>query len=386
MGKSRDARVPQRSMMMAIISGIAAMAALAGCTSWGWDSAEITSTRGPTVSTAPGQQPAISRTLPGRAYNLVYDPDRDAIWYVVMHLTAPPTIPKLPVSPSASGGSESTPIQLDADLFEASASSGQVIGAFAVPNLDGDTGLSDVVGIAPDHSVWVAESYNLYRVDPSTSVVQTVPLPQDVTGTVDTPIQGTFVTAMTFTSDSVLIGRNSVPFLQQWSLSLQPLANVALPSGDYGPSYLTTTSSGIQMMTYGTSDPSSVTGQQASIRLPAGAESPITPNGEQLQPQYLIVRPDHVTANLQGFDGSQILAVAGSSPQTLTWQPSSGPAIQIYWPKTTGQITNPLGRQVPTQAWPQLEAAVVLPNDTLWIIATTPAETPTGPALQLYTT
>jgi hypothetical protein len=381
MSNSRDARVPQRSVMMAIISGIAVLATLAGCTFWGWDSAEITSTRGPTVSTAPGQRPAISRSLPGRAYDLVYDPYRNAIWYVVMHLSAPPTIPKLPASPSASGGAVSKPIQLDADLFEASASSGQVIGAFAVPNPDGDTGLSDVVGIAPDHSVWVAESHHLYRVAPSTSVVQSVPLSKDVTGSVETPIHGTFVTAMTFTSDSVLIGRNSVPFLQQWSLSLQPLANVALPSGDYGPSYLTTTSSGIQMMTYSSSDPASVTGRQASIHLPAGAESPTTPNGEQLQPQYLIVRPDHVTADLQGFDGSQILTVAGSSPQTLTWQPSSGAAVQLSWPKATGQVTNPLGKQVPTQAWPQLEAAVVLPNDTLWIIATTPA----GPALQLYT-
>ena len=329
----------------------------------------------------PGQQPAISRTLSGRAYDLAYDPYRNAIWYVVMHMTTPPAIPKLPVSPSASGGSESPPIQVDADLFEASASSGQVIGAFAVPNPDGDAGLNDVVGIAPDHSVWVAESYHLYRVDPSTSVVQSVPLSQSVSGSVGIPIHGTFVTAMTFTSDSVLIGRNSVPFLQQWSLSLQPLANVALPSGDYGPSYLTTTSSGIRMMTYSTSDPTSVTGRQASIPLPAGTESPTTPKGGQLQPQYLIVRPDHVSANLQGFDGSRILTVAGSSPQTLTWQPSSGSAIQISWPKTTGQITNPLGKQVPTQAWPQLEAAVVLPNDTLWIIASTPA----GPALQLYT-
>ncbi|HEY9477520.1 MAG TPA: hypothetical protein VIQ26_03725 [Microbacteriaceae bacterium] len=379
--QSGRTRARQRSMMMAIISGTAALATLAGCTFWGSNSAEIRSTPGPTVSTALGQQPAISRALSGRAYQVAYDPYRDAIWYVVMRMTTPPAIPKLPVGPSASEGSVSTPIQVDADVFEASASSGQVIGAFVVPNPDGDTGLSDGIGIAPDHSVWIAESYHLYRIDPTTSGVQTVALSRSVTGSVDTPIQGTFVTAMTFTSNSVLVGRNSVPFLQQWSLGLRPLANVALPSGDFGPSFLTTTGSGIRMMTYSTSDPTSVTGRQASIRLPSGAESPTALNGEQLEPQYLIVRPDHVTANLQGFDGSQILTVAGSSPQTLTWQPSSGSAIQLAWPKTTGKVTNPLGKQVPTQAWPQLEAAVVLPNDTLWIIATTPA----GPALELYT-
>jgi hypothetical protein len=321
--------------------------------------------------------------LAGRAYNVVYDPYRNVLWYVVMDVTPPVTTPESPVSPyPTTSGSASTQPQPDAILYETSPSSGLVIAAFTIPNPDGDTGLSDVVGIAPDQSVWVAESYGLYRIDPSTSAVQSVSLSQDVSGSVSTPNQGTFVTAMTFTSDSVLIGRNNVPFLQQWSLSLQPLANLALPSGDYGPSYLTTTSSGIQMMTYSTSDPTSLTGQRASIPLPAGTESPTAPSGAQLQPQYLIVRSDRVTANLQGFDGSKILTVAGSSPQTLTWQPSSGPAIQITWPKVTGQITNPMGNQVPTQSWQQLEASVVLPNDTLWIIATTP----TGPALQLYTT
>jgi hypothetical protein len=375
----------RRSMTAAIIAGTAALTicvALTACSWSGRGDAVNTSTNGPRASAGSGGQMVVSRTLTGRAYDLVYDPYRDAIWYVVMGPSAPPE-PGLSPSPAPTGGSTTT--QLDAQLFEASASTGLVTKEFTIPNPDGDTGMGDVVGIAPDQSVWVAESYGLYRVDPSTSAVQSTVLPRDVSGAVNTPLQGTSVTAMTFTSDSALIGRNNVPVLQQWSLNLQPMADLPLPAGDYGPSYLTTTSSGIQMLTYSTSDPTSVTGQQASIPLPKGAQAPAGPNGVPLDPQYVTVRPDHVTANLQGIDGSKILTVTGSAPQTLTWQPTTGSAIQIAWQETTGQITNPLGKQVPTRSWPQLEASVVLPNDTLWIIVMTSSATQTGPALQRYT-
>jgi len=347
-------------------------------------SIDSTSATDSAISTTIDTQPAVSRTLPGRAYDLAYDPDRNAIWYAVMELSIPPTFPLPRQSSNETLGPESPPVGLDTNLFEASASTGEIITAFSIPNPDRDKGLNDVVGIAPDHSVWVTESYNLYRIDPSTSAVQTIPLPKDVSGSVNTSIQGTFVTAMTFTNTSVLVARNNVPFLQQWSLDLQPLASVDLPAGDYGANFLTTTGSGIQMMTNSGSDASSVAGTQADIPLPPGTTSPTTSNGSQLQPQYLIVRPDRTTANVQSFDGAKILTVEGS-PQTLAWQPSTCPALQIFWPTTTGEITNPLGKQVSTQSWPQLEASVILPNNMLWTISTAPGETPAKTSLQLYT-
>lgn len=387
MGKSARASSKRRLQTVAIV-GVIVATALAGCAGPGGGTVHDTPTSKGVVASA-GQQPTISRTLNGRAYSLAYDPFREAIWYVIMTPTAPPIMPRSPAGSGTTSGAASG--SADAQLFEASATTGQVITEFTIPNPDADTGLDDIVGIASDQSVWVGESYSLYRVNPSTSLVQSVTLPQAISGSVATSNQGTFVTAMTFTDKSVVIGRNNVPFLQQWSLSLDPLANLPLPGGAYGPSFLTTTSSDIQMLANSTSTTVSGTGDQMSIPLPAGESAP-TSNGEQIEPQYLVVRPDRVTANLQGLDGSNILTVAGSAPQALTWQPTSGQAVQIAWQGVSAAITNPQGKQVQSQSWPQLEASVVLPNNTLWIIASSPtqeAATPspiaTEPTLQLYT-
>jgi len=323
------------------------------------------------------QEPTLSVPIAGQAYSVAYDPFRSAIWYVVMQ---PSSTTEPPQSPPGTASPGTTPETVEANLYEADAATGQITKSFAIPNPNHDSGLSDIVAVAPDKSVWVAESYAIYRVDPTDSHVETLNLPETVPGSLDTPNQGTFVTSMTFTSDSALIGRNNLSLLQQVSLSLKPLPDLSLPNGTFAPSSMTTTRSSVEMVAPTTSSPGSVAGQRASVQLPATTSAADGPNGMDLAPQYLLVRPDRVTAELRAFDGRAILAIAGPD-HVLTWSPDTSRQLTLSWPRTSGEITNPLGQQVEVASWPQLEAAVELPDKHLWLAAATAS----GAVLELFT-
>jgi hypothetical protein len=323
-------------------------------------------------------EPAITRSLPGTVYSMAYDPARNALWYAVWHLTEPlPTPVRTPMNgttdvPMARPVPMALPLVSAAVLFEASAETGQVVASFPFKNPVIDSGLGDAIRVAPDGSVWIAESHALIRVDPSSGNESTISLPSAAPGAVKTPAdRGSYATSLTFTNSSVMLARNDVPYLQQWSLSMKPLANVPLPAGVAGPTDMTATSGGIAMKApfaaVGAVG-SVVVGGQILVKYPAGTGEPLTPSGAALEPQYLVVRPDGETVNLVSIADKPLLTVDFGEQGAITWQPASGPALSILWPSSSGEVRNPLGQEASTASGPQVTAAVLPPNGTLWIV------------------
>ena len=270
---------------------------------------------------------------------LAFDPARNAIWYTSMNEQGP------------------------AQLYEANSSTGRTEAQFTLPDA-ASTGLFSVVRVAGDGSVWVAEPYALVRVDPATSSVTAIDLPVAVTGTIkDAPDPGTWISAMTVTSDSVLVGRDNLPFLQQWSLGLQPEADVPLPPGDSGPESLTTTKAGVEIAFANNPTLEADAGKTVAVALS---------NGTGSQPDYLSVMAPTGVA-LQRFDGTQIVAVDPAS-HTLDWITPAGGTGRIPWPATSVIVhgppspRHPTGSDVHTFTEDQLLAALVTPSGDLWIV------------------
>jgi hypothetical protein len=343
MGRVRKGRITL------FVPSAIALTLIAGC------SAAPTST----TSTPAVLQASVSLTLPTNVYDLAYNPLTSTIWYATMSLAGP------------------------ANLVEADAGTGNVKAQFPIPQA-ASNGLQSEIRIAPDGSVWVSEPYALVRVDPASGVVDSLSLSNSDPGVPASATDpgslrpGSWITSLSVTSNSVLVGRNNVPFLQQWSLGLQPLGNVALPSGDSGPTDITTDSSGLVMAFLSSSDETDA-GQLVTLPFPAGTAEPTAPDGSAVQAAYLDVRQGP-NAALVSLTGNPILTLDPGIGQ-LSWTSPGGSSYLIPWPMVTSDVLNPLGQEVPAKGEPQLLAAAVLPEG-IWIIKSGGMNS----TLQLYTT
>lgn len=312
------------------------------------------------MPTAKVLRPSLSVALPDAVFSLAFDPVRDAVWFPSMVLSGPKT------------------------LDEVSASTGAVLAKFTLPVAQ-DVGFEDSVRVAPDGDVWVTEGYALIRVTPATGAVQSIPLPLDVAGAplagpeTVTANGGSWVSGMTLTSRSVLIGRSNVPFLQQWSLAtMQPMPNVALPAGDTTPSGLITTKTGITMQvppSHGTTG----FARLITIPLPAGTARPKAADGISLAPEYLTNHSGDQA--LLSSKGATVLLDMATIKPFLKWTTPSGATALISWPVTTGKVESPpvsltsSGHLVTVHTQPSLYAAQVAPDHSLWLVRGTGATT-----------
>jgi hypothetical protein len=336
------------------VLAVAVAATLTACGSPGSQSSTASRSAVAGASAASRSEPIVSVALSFGARNIAYDPFRNAIWYAVMNLQGP------------------------AILYEADSSTGHVKARFTLPDAD-STGLSSVVRVAQDESIWVAEPYAIVRVKPGSASVSSVNLPLAVPGALPDALDagalspGTWVSAMTLTSDSVLVGRDNVPFLQQWSMELQPEANVALPKGDSGPADMTTTDTRLEIAIPNKTSIETDAGRSVSVDLPNGTSSPVFKGKTALQPNYLTVGQGP-NISLQAFSGGSILSVDPTS-HVLNWTTTSGRRIQIPWPATSITVHGPpgpgdqTGRDVKTFTEARLLAAVITPAGKLWIMS-----------------
>lgn len=328
---------------------------LAGCAATGGHVA------GDVATTAPARtiRPTVSQTIPTAAYAVAYDPFRNSIWYATMTS------------------------QVSATLYEADAVSGSVEARFTLP-AGQTTGVESDIVVAPDRSIWVSEGYDLVRVDPSSGRISSLPLPLDVAGALPDALSagaedpGTWISSLAATSDSIVVGRDNVPFLQQYSFSLQPEANVPLPAGDSGPTALTTTSAGI-LADIADQNIQADAGKIVTLPFPAGAKPAVATTataraGTPLQTSDLNRRAGNDT-EVVSADGTPLVDVDPTA-HVLTWQVSSSATAQIVWPATPIVVhgppspTSPDGADVKTFTEPQLDAATVTPAGDLWIVKT----------------
>jgi hypothetical protein len=139
-------------------------------------------------------------------------------------------------------------------------------------------------------------------------------------------LPGTWIAAMTIATDSVLVARNNVPFLERWSLDMKPMADVPLPSG---------ASRTFDM----------ITGHDGILATVAGG--PAT-----------------------GGPGARVVPV-----------PFQGAHELIPWPAQTIDVGPPpdvhgaVGTTVKTFTEPSLSAALVTPAGSLWLVKSTETAT-----------
>jgi len=289
---------------------------------------------------------AVSVSLPADVFSLAFDPARDAVWYPVM----------TPYGPST--------------LYEMSARTGKVEAHFALPATTGD-GLVSSTRVAADGDVWVSEPYRLVRVDPSTATVTSVDLSVSVPGAEADPnaaLPGTWIAAMTIATDSVLVARNNVPFLEQWSLDMKPMADVPIPSGASRTFDMITGHDGILATVAGGSGarvvPVPFQGDKASVL--------------GLQPSSLKVQQGNVA--LLSPTGTPLLTV-DPLDHAADWATVSGTHELIPWPAQTIDVGPPpdvhgaVGTTVKTFTEPSLSAALVTPAGSLWLVKSTETAT-----------
>lgn len=282
--------------------------------------------------------------LPSAVHSLAFDPFRDALWYVPMSLNGPTA------------------------LYEASATTGAVLDRFPLPapasdGLDGQIGaLESFVAVAPDKSIWYGSDYALIGVDPATGAIRTRTLPLAVAGAPSSESEGSWISALTFTATSAIVGRANVPFLQQFSLDMKPLAEIPLPAGASGPVALTVAGTSLDVATR--THQSRI--EQLPIPLPAGLSAPLTPAGTAIDPATLLV-PGNTQVELITTSGRTVL-VPDVSARTLTWHPTADVTLPLPWPVHSGEVANPLGQMVSVVFQPDLMAAAQTPNGTLWLV------------------
>jgi hypothetical protein len=295
-----------------------------------------------------------SVSLPGNVYSLSSDPDRNSIWYAVM-----------------AGAGRPMP-------YEADAKTGVLKDSVELPAAVGDGGLSDDVRVGPDGSVWVSESYAIVKVDPTTGQVTSIPLAQHVDGELatanSTTNPGTWTTSMTVTSDSVVVARNNVPFLQQWSFDLTPVATIPLPNGGSGPNDMRPTTTGLDLV-YSQHDGVGNANIHDIVPMPPGSAVPVSRQGVKLSPAYLTYRAIGSDAELEGATG--VVAVS-KNPTTgmLDWQTSKFGVRQISWPAERVQVSTPVGGFLTALVQATLDAATLTSDGALWIVRS-------GPTVQL---
>jgi hypothetical protein len=279
-------------------------------------------------------------------YSLAYDPDRKALWYAVHTLAGPAT------------------------LFEADAATGAVSHSYALPPELGDGGLSDQVRVAPDGTIWASQAFEIVNVDPATSDVFTVPLSQTVEGQLSSATSstnpGTWTTSIAVTSNSVVVGRNNVPFLQQWSFDRKATDSIPLANSESGPTDIEPADGGLNLL-FDTHGGVADANFRDHVAMTAGSGAPISKGGTALSPKYLTTRIDGANAQLESPDGNAIVDRSATAGQ-LSWNTASDGVKALSWPTEKAKVTNPLGKTVEANVTPTLEAALLEPDGTLWVV------------------
>jgi len=181
--------------------------------------------------------------------------------------------------------------------------------------------------------------------------------------------------ALTISADSVLVARNNVPYLQQWSLDMKKLANVPPPSGGSRTLDMITRAAGI--LAAATAGPSTGTGQTGGL----GGHVVVVPFGATPAP-VLALQP--ASLKIQQGDDVALLSPAGTPMLTVDpvghaadWLTLSGKHRLIPWPAQTIYVGAPPGRNgtggttVKTFTEPSLSAALVTPAGSPWLVKST---------------
>jgi streptogramin lyase len=145
--------------------------------------------------------------LPGPAYDMTYDAERDAFWFAVT-LTRPPYLYRY-------------------DVATAKLSSWRLPATVS-------TGFLARIELAPDGSVWLTEEYNIVRFDPLTGRTASRELPRADKDAIKAPdgVVAPWPTAIAFdAAGEALIGRNYVTSLLRLDASLTEVGRIPLPSG-----------------------------------------------------------------------------------------------------------------------------------------------------------
>jgi hypothetical protein len=278
--------------------------------------------------------------IPGVVRELTYDHVRDALWYL-------------------------SAVDSGTDLIRFDLADGTAATA-RLPGLPADGSFYSHVGVAPDGSVWVASGYSVVRYQPGTSMMATKTFERQVSGALpgaldpNTPLPGTWISAITFTANSTaLIARHNVPFLQTVTTSLGDGPDVAIPEAVYGTAAMALGSGGLYYRP----------------ALMAGGSSPdaiaVTPIGLAAPPDAVPLLRDTAGPSAAvlavGVNGES--AVWNQITGTLTWRASSAAApSSLLLASGTAQIAAPNGqlRTVTTRA---SVIAVAFDNTgTLWYI------------------
>jgi hypothetical protein len=284
---------------------------------------------------------------------LTYDPFRDSLWYV-MGAASP----------------------ADVTLVEASAETGVAEREFVVASTD-SIAPSQVVAVAPDHSVWFTEGYGLVTVDPESGRIDRISLPLAVPGALpaatdpNAPIPGSWVSSLAFTDSSALVGRTNVPFLQQFSLDLRQLDDIAMPAGNAGPAALAVSGSAVvaeYRLRVGTGPAVAQTFRQVTVALPAGLRAPSGPTGPGPDGPLLEVRRDGNEPDLVMLSGQVVFSSSDHDPASVSWQPKPGKVLPLPFPVTTGEVHSPNGGMVPSSGRDVVNAAVQIPGGNLWLV------------------
>ena len=180
---------------------------------------------------------------------------------------------------------------------------------------------------------------------------------------------GSWVTSLTFTAGSALVGRMNVPVLQQFSLDLRPLADVPLPSGAAGPVALTVIGSHLDTV-FRVQGPAGPTIRQVLMPLPGGLAAPVGPGGAPLDPALIAARPaDANNTNLITPSGIDVLDSSTFCPMSsVTWRPQPDASLTLPVPQSTVQVANHLGVMVTAKMRAHVLAATQTPDGTLWIV------------------
>ena len=181
---------------------------------------------------------------------------------------------------------------------------------------------------------------------------------------------GSWVTSLTFTAGSALVGRMNVPFLQQFSLDLRPLADVPLPSGAAGPVALTVIGSHLDTV-FRVQGPAGPTIRQVLMpAAPGGLAAPVGPGGAPLDPALIAARPaDANNTNLITPSGIDVLDSSTFGPMSsVTWRPQPDASLTLPCHNPPSRSPTTSAPWSPPRCAPTSSPPPKTPDGTLWIV------------------
>lgn len=225
----------------------------------------------------------------------------------------------------------------------------------------GSSGINSHIRQGPGGTIWVADDYVLYAINPKTKTVHPIRLsPDDPHAHSDAlsdelPLPGTWVSAFTFDSDGhLVIARNNVPVLEVLSSEGRTLETVPLPEGVSSISDMNLDISGLAIVPGHSPGLESATPGTYPVTLHALTTLPTAPLRSSAGGFISVFFPDGEMIQTDGKGDSTKIADGSTAPIRLA-------AHNL-------QVANPLGVLTNVTAKVQVAGAAPGPNGHAWLL------------------